>query len=77
MAKNKQQTKTTKHTIEFSNNTPCWMVRPKGNPASLLQLIGDVNAGSRARCLRGSWLVAYCTRSISAPRATRFSTNSG
>ncbi|MGI9124933.1 MAG: hypothetical protein ACR2JM_09325, partial [Mycobacterium sp.] len=33
--KNKQQTKTTKHTIEFSNNTPA-DVRPQGNPASVL-----------------------------------------
>ncbi len=30
MAK-KQQTKTTKHTIEFSNNTP---VRPRNEPAA-------------------------------------------
>jgi hypothetical protein len=32
--KNKQQTKTTKHTIEFSNNTPS-LACSQGNPASL------------------------------------------
>jgi hypothetical protein len=30
-AKNKQQTKTTKHTIEFSNNTPA---QPRNEPAA-------------------------------------------
>ena len=35
MAK-KQQTKTTKHTIEFSNNRPTLFCAPiRGNPASL------------------------------------------
>jgi hypothetical protein len=36
--KNKQQTKTTKHTIEFSNNTPA-CIRSQGNPTSVLQLV--------------------------------------
>jgi hypothetical protein len=36
--KNKQQTKTTKHTIEFSNNTPA-CIRSQGNLTSVLQLV--------------------------------------
>ncbi|MEZ0051853.1 hypothetical protein ABIA30_002861, partial [Mycobacterium sp. MAA66] len=34
----KQQTKTTKHTIEFSNNTPV-----QGNPTTVLHRSGGVN----------------------------------
>ena len=38
MAKKQQQNKTTKHTIEFSNNT-----RKTGNPATVLRNRGSVN----------------------------------
>jgi hypothetical protein len=36
--KKQQQTKTTKHTIEFSNNTPA-LPREQGNPTSLSRRI--------------------------------------
>ena len=47
--KQKQQTKTTKHTIEFSNNTPA-CVRSQGNPTSLLQrvILGQIGLPSRS-----------------------------
>jgi hypothetical protein len=45
--KNKQQTKTTKHTIEFSNNTPDIHARPCNQPAvktaySFQRMVGTI-----------------------------------
>jgi len=73
MAKKQQQNKTTKHTIEFSNNT-----RQRGNPATVLRGTGTVNCTNRSQQGRRASLCRnYSTRSISAPRLARFSTNSG
>ncbi|MGV0811498.1 hypothetical protein ABQF34_06010, partial [Mycolicibacterium boenickei] len=48
----KQQTKTTKHTIEFSNNRPCYFVTLFwGNPTSLILI-------SPAGQVASIWLVS-------------------
>ena len=77
--KNKQQTKTTKHTIEFSNNTT------RLQPASRATLPAYFRSGSRStsggRALAGFGPIVVaspqCTRSISAPKPCSISTNNG
>jgi hypothetical protein len=63
MIKNKQ-TKTTKHTIEFSNNTPCewatpqlyYIVETASNPSA------DLSAGAVGTCLRRPYPLDLCTQ---------------
>jgi hypothetical protein len=72
MAK-KQQNKTTKHTIEFSNNTRKQATLPLYSAAQAPSTPLTTPRTDRHRSLcRG-----YSTLSISAPRLARFSTNSG
>jgi hypothetical protein len=80
MAKNNnKKMKTTKHTIEFSNNTLAYFCPIPGNPASLIQFWQRSQApvfGHPVRRPRRSGS-AYSTLSISAPKNARFSTNNG
>ena len=71
--KNNNKNKTTKHTIEFSNNT-------RFRATLLLYSIAEAAVKLHVRCPRAGVLVmllTYSTRSISAPKLARFSTNSG
>ena len=94
-SKQKQQTKTTKHTIEFSNNTPVqqatlplystWSETSNPVRQSITGAVGFFEQTTPVRAeapkhidepaFRG--FAGYMTRSISAPRLTRFSTKSG
>src|SRR5271165_5903758 len=76
-AAKKQKTKTTKHTIEFSNNTPGLRATlPVYSTAQGASIASRGHLRPRGR-VRYSPVYALLTRSISAPKLTRFSTNSG
>src|SRR5271165_6581879 len=71
------KTKTTKHTIEFSNNTPGLRATlPVYSTAQGASIAPRGHLRPRGR-VRYSPVYALLTRSISAPKLTRFSTNSG
>jgi hypothetical protein len=92
MAKNNNKTKTTKHTIEFSNNTPALQATlplystwtETSNRVLQSYWPGAVGFSLKTTPLSGSTQRGphrapgvYAMRSISAPRLTRFSMNSG
>ena len=72
MTKNNNKNKTTKHTIEFSNNT-------RFRATLLLYSIAKAPSNSTSDALGQECTLstAYSTRSISAPKLARFSTNNG
>ncbi|MFI5510914.1 hypothetical protein ACIA48_25910, partial [Mycobacterium sp. NPDC051804] len=85
----KQQTKTTKHTIEFSNNTPGFQATlplystwsERSNPVRQSIWTGALGFWINTTPYRSQFPNRvpgdYAIRSISAPRLVKFSTNSG